>query len=232
MAFLPRDFFRFNETDYEFPHADCDMKTSEELQAYFFSRSYLCYRILTVYCKEYNQDVTKCMLAAQEHRGLRICGETFMRLKFMLEVMNLRLLRSKLAIVPKHPKSGFMKPPISEIWSWESSAGEHYSQVDVMANRVFLYIIQTLKKIVTNVEEDSENAAWITQRLDAFKEMNLSIQKIRTVPCGSILWERFQPNELSTYPYCIFLLELWKAVKSSLLQCEHTESPLPCCPSR
>jgi len=215
MALSP-DFFRFNETNYYFPHGDCDLKTSGELQTHFFSRAYLCHRILTVYCKEYNHDLNKCMTIAQEHRGLRICGETFMRLKFILEVMNLRVLRSKLAIVPKHSKSPFMKPPISEIWTWESSAGEHYSHVDVIANRVFLYIVQTLKKIVTGVEENSENALWITQQLDAFENMNSSIQKIRTVPCGSILWERFQPIELSTYPYCMFVLELWNVVKPSL----------------
>ena len=214
MTSLPSDFFRFNETDYDFPHGDCDLQTSAALQTHFFRDDYLCGRIL----RHYNSSgYDASMRAARAHRGLAICGEAFMRVKFALEVMNLRTLLRKVIPAMKKPTSPFMKEPVSQIWAWEAHGTEHYAQVDVVANRLFLYILQTLKDIAMGVDEaDAENAAWIAARMPLFETMNTAIQKIRAKPCGSILWERFIPYELCAYAYFMFLLELWGVVRQVL----------------
>jgi len=210
MTSLPSDFFRFNETNYDFPHGDCDLQTSAELQTHFFRGDYLCGRILRYYNPA---GFDACMKTAREHRGLAICGEAFMRVKFALEVMNLQTLRRKIIPAMKKPTSPFLNEPVSQIWTWEANATEYYAQADVVANRLFLYILQTLKCIATDaVEEDAENTAWIAARMPLFETMNVRMPQIRAKPCGSVLWERFIPHELCAYAYFMLLLELWWVV--------------------
>jgi hypothetical protein len=214
MVSLHSDFFLFQETDYYFPHDDCDMKTSSELQTHFFSDYYLCSRILGHYRSVLGNSTHLDVLLAEAraHRGLRICGESFMRLKFLLEVIQPNLLRKKLLpAYKKRETSPFLKEPVVAIWDWEENATEYYSRVDVLANRVFLYIIDTLKRIVTG-GEDNENTAWIEERLEAFAAMNAAMPNIRAESVSRVLWERFAPIELTGYAYCMFVLKLWETV--------------------
>jgi hypothetical protein len=215
MTTLPPDFFLFQDTDYDFPHGDCDMRTSAELQTYFLSSRYLCCRILSHYRTRLGvtKDVESLLDVARRHEALRICGEAFMRLKFALEIMNLGMLRRKLLPAYKKPKSPFMKEPLSAIWEWEANATENYSQIDAVANRLFLYIIETLKGIVAGAETgDTENNAWVAGRLGAFAAMNADMPKIRSVPCDAVLWDRFIASDLCGFAYCMLVLKLWSVI--------------------
>jgi hypothetical protein len=215
MVSLHSDFFLFQDTNYYFPHEDCDMKTSAELQTHFFSDYYLCSRILRHYRNVLgsSKPLDVFLAEARSHRRIRICGESFMRLKFLLEVIQPRLLRKKLLpAYKKRESSPFLKEPVVAIWDWEENVTEYYSRVDVLTNRVFLYIIDTLKRIVMGGEEENENNAWIEERLEAFAAMNASMPNIRTASFSGVLWERFAPVELTGYAYCMFVLKLWETV--------------------
>lgn len=214
MVSLHSDFFLFQDTDYYFPHEDCDVKTSAELQTHFFSDYYLCSRILGHYRRTLDASKPLDVLIgeAREHRGLRICGESFMRLKFLLEVIQPRLLRKKLLpAYKKRASSPFLKEPVVHIWDWEENVAEYYSRVDVLTNRVFLYIIDTLKRICKGGEEN-ENDGWIEKRLGLLASMNAAMPNIRAASFSGVLWERFAPVELTGYAYCMFVLKLWETV--------------------
>ena len=215
MVSLPPDFFLFQETNYAFPHADCDRKTSEELLTHFFSSHYLCTRILSHYRRILGaiDPLEEFLEEARRHRGIRICGEAFMRLKFVLEVIHPSLVRSKL--VPAYTKRA------APLVAMERNV-ENYACVDVLANRVFLYILEHLKGIVAGeFVGDPTNDAWIEERLDRLETMNAAIHAVRNEPCGSVMWERFAPEELHGHAYCMFALRLWDATVPVL------SSPLP-----
>ena len=201
------DFFILNRaTNFPFPHDNCDEIPTDTLIRMFFSPDYFCQHIARYFLEPTAYDISETMKRAREHPTLGTIGAAFMRLKFLAEVLNVRLLLPKLQTQKK--AGGFLKGEVVPIWEWEEKGTERYAIVDNLANQLCNTVIEIVRGIVRNTEiPDPAPMAKIAIAL------NKEIPQIRARPCEQYAWNDSAPYMLVNYPYFVFVVRAWRIIE-------------------
>jgi hypothetical protein len=176
-------FYEINKHQhFEFPHDDCDRKTTKELMKWWCRPDY------------FGVFIARALGGrAAATADTAELGAAWMRLKFAAEVCNPTLVLSKL-----RPK---MKLPRAE--EWRSHCTERYSAIDVEAN---LLLNAIMEQIVGN-SGNPDNATVLKKA----RAWNSVFPTIRSSPLGEYDWRGCAPSDMSVHPYSVFLSAIWDA---------------------
>jgi len=197
------DFFILNaNTHFSFPHHNCDEIPTVELSHMFFHPDYFCGHIVRHFGAK-SEDIIHRL---QAHPTLAAIGTAFMRLKFLVEVLDPRQLHRRVTTQKK--AGGFLKGEMLAIWDWEHKGTERYAAVDVLANHMCHAMIEIIRDIVGNKEvREFQSLATIAATL------NEEIPKIRAGKCEQYVWSSEAPYHFVNYPYFMFVVRVWAVLE-------------------
>jgi hypothetical protein len=197
---MNRLFYVLNSnTNFEFPHMNCDTYSYEDLKKWFLRHDYfLAYMITMFEAKDPGAVLEK--LAEKEE--LMLLGTAWMRLKFMAEVLN-----------PTCIHTHFNKRlKIASAHEWETHAMLRYITVDRYAN-TFINIVMNSVEAVVNEWTPPEIP---TKYVDIAKVLNAELPKIREAPLGLYDWIKCDPHSMAPLPYYTFITSLYSVLASAL----------------
>ena len=199
------DFFLLNTaTNFSFPHHNCDEIPTEKLVRLFFHPDYFCWYIVRHFGKTPDDSIVEKLRA---HPTLATIGTAFMRLKFLVEVLDPKRLLHRIQAQKK--AGAFLREEMSAIWDWLTEAAERYAHLDRLANYMCAAMIEIIRDIVGNAETPREFSA-----LSAHATMlNTQIPTIREKPCEIYAWSAVAPYELVNYPYFMFVIRTWSVLE-------------------
>ena len=159
---LGSEFYELNrKQNFMFPHDNCDTYTNAQLEALVFGPDHLV------------EFLTNSLKSPVKHYDLRTNPEfvvlvvSYLRLKFMLEVLDSPRLQGRLAQIPKC--SAILGSP----WLAEGVLDEQHWTLDCITTTIFHALIQCVQGSIISADVFTPHG-WA-----AMNEMNLSIQAIR-----------------------------------------------------
>jgi hypothetical protein len=203
---MNNDFYVLNQAqNFQFPHADCDIYTNNELEFVFFrgAPNYGHHIIQHYQQKHGHLESVSNAVVSDSYIGL--LARTYMRLKFISEVyhcFNDRLHHNPIARIVKPLKD-------HDVWNIEPSMRIY--KIDIYLNSLQAELFACIESHVTGNPVDH------TYDIAVLENFNTAVQNIRASPLdGKFVWNKMPPHEMHPYVYAHFAIRLWTIVHDLL----------------
>lgn len=194
-------FYAINKAcSFEFPHANCDEYSNNELQSLYFKHDGY-----GAHCRRIVAGLTGiiCDLDALEHNSQFVNYVlAWMRLKFVCEQVD-PVRYTRYFDTCGVPPTKTPKLPSQLLQLYKADSTEFYSRVETLANKIQLAWIELMmggEAAETNLENECVR-------------LNSELQTIRACECGAYVWKGIDPYELSVYPFLQFQYDLRRVFK-------------------
>jgi len=209
---MNNDFYVLNQAqNFQFPHADCDIYTNNELEFVFFRGSpNYGHHILHHYMQKYGrtESVSNAVISDSY---ICLLARTYMRLKFIAEVyhcFNDRIHNNPMARIVK---------PLKDHTVWTIEPSMRIYKIDTYLNVLQAELFACIESYVTGRPVDH------TYDIAVLENFNTSVQNIRATPLdGKFVWNKMPPHEMHPYVYTHFAIKLWTIVHDLLGITEET----------
>ncbi len=209
---MNNDFYVLNQAqNFQFPHADCDTYTNNELEFVFFRGTpNYGHHILHHYMQKHGcTDSVSNAVVSDSYVGL--LARTYMRLKFITEVyhcFNDRIHNNTMARIVKPLKN-------HTVWSIEPSMRIY--KIDTYLNVLQAELFACIEGHVTGQPVPH------TYDVAVLERFNAALQNIRATSLDNKFeWKRMVPHEMHPYVYANFAIKLWTVVHDLLGITEET----------
>ncbi len=203
---MNNDFYVLNQAqNFQFPHADCDTYTNNELEFVFFRGSpNYGHHIITYYQKKHGctESVSNAVVS-DSYIGL--LARTYMRLKFITEVYHMFNHH-----IHNNPMARIVKP-LKEHAVWSIEPSMRIYKIDTYLNCLQAELFACIEGHVTGQPVQH------TYDIAALEQFNTAVQKIRAEPLDTkFQWKTMEPFHMHPYVYTCFAIKLWNVVHESL----------------
>ena len=200
------DFYALNRAqDFQFPHADCDRYSDDQLLHVFFqgAPNYGHYIIQYFQRKHCRYESVSNAVISDKYLGLLAC--TYMRLKFISEVyhsFNMQIHNNTTARIIK---------PLKGHSVWDIEPSMRIYKIDTYLNALQAELFTCIEGHVTG------HSVQPTYDVAVLEQFNAALQNIRAEPLdGKFEWKRMEPYHMHPYVYANFAIKLWTIVHELL----------------
>jgi len=203
---MNNDFYVLNQAqNFQFPHADCDIYTNDELEFVFFRGTpNYGHHIIQHYQKKHGRyESVSGHVVSDSYIGL--LARTYMRLKFITEVyhcFNERIHNNPMARIVK---------PLKEHAVWAIESSMRIYKIDTYLNHLQAELFACIESHVTG------DPVAHTYDITVLENFNTAVQNIRAKPLdNTFAWNKMTPHEMHPYFYALFAMKLWDVVHELL----------------
>lgn len=200
------DFYALNRAqDFQFPHADCDRYSDDQLLHVFFqgAPNYGHYIIQYFQRKHCRYESVSNAVISDKYLGLLAC--TYMRLKFISEVyhsFNMQIHNNTTARIIK---------PLKGHSVWDIEPSMRIYKIDTYLNGLQAELYACIESHI------SGQSVQHTYDINTLTELGVVLQALRAEPLdGKFVWDKMVPHEMHPYVYAHFAIQLWTIVHDLL----------------